>query len=155
LSRETVVSSTSSLQGHRTIKIPFNSSIHKTTTPFLIDRNFDTLCDTTVVNESLNKPVPDIVENSPIKRTHVSTWDVASFLHNKTNLSKHWTLLRAALKVNEEEWAEAVRMSQTQPLLDVIKFILDTWSGRVGLENSIVGNVCDSLSSLGQRNDAG
>jgi hypothetical protein len=42
-----------------------------------------------------------------------------------------------------------------QSLLEVIQFAFDIWSGHLGLEDPIVGDLYDSLYSLGHRADAG
>jgi hypothetical protein len=89
----------------------------------------------------------DSVEIPPMERTHMCTFDVARILHDKGELAGNWTILREALKNNDGEWNKAVQMSYTHPLLDVIKFLLDTWSDHVGLNKSTVGNFCDSLDS--------
>jgi hypothetical protein len=96
--------------------------------------------------------VPDSVEIPPMERTHICTFDVARILHDKSELPANWTILREALKYNHREWDQAVQMIYTHPLLDVIKFFFDTWSDHVGLDNSTVGHVCDSLDSHFPRN---
>jgi hypothetical protein len=90
----------------------------------------------------------------PLEKTHICTFDVARILYDDTDLPGHWTILREALKLNPGEWAAAIKKSQTDPLLDVIRFAFDIWSGRLGL-GSTVGVVCDSLTSLGHQTDAG
>jgi hypothetical protein len=85
----------------------------------------------------------------PMERTHIRTFDVARLLQSKTGIRGNWTILKEALQFKEGEWAQAVRMCRTQPLLNVIKFILDYWSGHLSLGNSTVGAVCDSLHSVG------
>jgi hypothetical protein len=95
---------------------------------------------------------PDSVGIPPLERTHIRTFDVASLLHVNTGIRRNWTILKDALQVKGGEWAQAVRMCRTQPLLNVIKFLLDTWSDRVGWDKSTVGNVCDSFDSHFPRN---
>jgi hypothetical protein len=98
---------------------------------------------------------PDSAEILPLERTHIRTFDVARILYCKTGILRNWTILKEALQLNEGEWAQTVRMCRTHPLLNVIKFIFDTWSGHLTLENSTVGAVCDSLHSVGARMIAG
>jgi hypothetical protein len=53
VSRETVISSAPNFYGHRTIRIQFDSPIHKKSMPNMINENFDELCKITNVNQSL------------------------------------------------------------------------------------------------------
>jgi hypothetical protein len=96
--------------------------------------------------------VPDSLKIPHMERTHICTFDVARILHDKSELPANWTILREALKNNDGKWDQAIQMSYTHPLLDVIKFLLDTWSDRVGWDKSTVGNVCDSFDSHFPRN---
>jgi hypothetical protein len=102
---------------------------------------------------------PDNVKIVPLEQTHIRTFDVARIFHDKTNLPADWTILEEALQLNAGQWAEVVRMQNTnKPLRDIFKFILDTWSaplGHLGEKRSTVGVVYDSLCLLDRRGDAG
>jgi hypothetical protein len=106
-------------------------------------------------NRQVSLVPDDDVEIRPLEKTHIRTFDVARIFHDKTALPGHWTVLQEALDLNPGEWATVVKKSHTDPLLDVIKFTFDTWSGRLGLDKPTVGVVWDSLSSLGHQTDAG
>jgi hypothetical protein len=100
-------------------------------------------------------PDPDPYNIPPLELTHICTLDVARILHDRTQMPARWTILTEALELDSGHWNDVVETSRTHPLLHVTKFIFDTWSGRLGIKNSTVGVVCDSLHSVHHPSIAG
>jgi hypothetical protein len=100
-------------------------------------------------------PVPYSVNIPPLEPTHICTLDVARILHDRTQMPARWTILIEALELDSGHWYEVMQKSRTHPLLEVTKFIFDTWSGHLGITNSTVGGVCDSLHSVHHPSIAG